>query len=469
MNGEKMEAQNQEISPGEEEQEGTEPQQQPQRTQRPQTVTINTPLDKPEFDWFLDQYMKKLGITDRTQAAVSLTNLFYDMGLDPYADLKDLQQSLREMNSLLQGLPDTPATNRVKDTLSGLYAAKAGRLALERMPQGTTGEDKMQDRMDKIMEKYLPMILTFKMMGTVMSGEPGTQKPQEAPAKTEISPEVKEEMAAIRAQLKETQDLLRQQTEERQRKQEHDELLATISSSFNPQIDALRNSVESIASQIAAKELEHKQTPQASAEYMEISRQLKEAIEKIGQKEAEKNLNLSDLNTFIGTLETLEKRIKKEPIGEFDWKSATVTTLGEIGKEAVSVFKDIQASRPQQTPNQMQSNPQQNAQQHHEAVKRQVQNYIMGKISAGATEMNIEDAAKTIGVSPQEVNDIYSELVTEGWIKPRAPSGPQAPAAPNQPPGPQPEQTPQPTPQQQPPGGPTPVSTRNTNTPFEER
>ena len=61
------------------EQMGQGTQQQQRQPERPQVVTIQTPLDRPEFDWFLDQYMKKLGIQDRKQAAISLTNMFYDM------------------------------------------------------------------------------------------------------------------------------------------------------------------------------------------------------------------------------------------------------------------------------------------------------------------------------------------------------------------------------------------------------
>jgi hypothetical protein len=452
------------------EQEETETQKTEPKQERPQSVTINTPLDRPEMDWFLEQYMKKLGVTDRKQAAISLTNMFYDMGLDPYADLKDLQQNLKEMNSLLQGLPDTPATARVKDTLGGMYAAKAGRLALERMPKGASGEDAMQERMDKIMEKYLPMILTFKMMGTVMSGEPAQQQQQQKDnQKTELPPEVKEEMAAIRKQLETTQALLEQQTQERKRKEDHDELISTMQANINPQIDALRNQVEQLTATLTAKELETKAEPAQIQEIREIERTVKEAIEKLGQKEASKNLSLGDLDTFLGTLETLEKRLKKEPMGEFDWKSATVSTLGEIGKEAVGIFRDIKSAQPQQPQTQMQPAPTESTQQRHQVAKRQVQNYIMQKIDQGATKLNVNEPANTLGLTLQEVNSVYQELVTEGWIKPRTPQGTQ------QPPQMQPQQTQQPQPPtaqpNQPPeqGGTPTVPTANTNAPFEER
>jgi hypothetical protein len=464
INGEKMSNENQE---GPESQEGEEeqPQQQQQKPERPQFVTIQTPLDRPEFDWFLDQYMKKLGIQDRKQAAISLTNMFYDMGLDPYADLKDLQDAMKQMNAMLQSLPNTPASMQVKDTISAMYAAKTGRAMLDRMPK-VTGEDAMQERMDKIMEKYLPMILTFKMMGTVMSGgEQGQQQQKNNNEKAEIPEEFKAQMAAIQSQVAETQAMLRQQNEDKQKKEERQEIISTIHSGINPQIDALRSQVEALTSALSAKELESKQHPQQSdemREMREIQTDLRAAIDKLGQKEKSDKLSLDDLDTFMGTLESLEKRLKKgESIGEFDWKSATVSTLGEIGKEAVSIFKDMQVGRNNQPQYQgpMQPTPTQSTAQRHEVIKRQVQNFIMQKIGQGATELNIKEAADKLGLTMEEVNGVYQELVAEGWIKPR----PQ-PGAPQQP-----QQTPQQQTQQPSQGGTPPVQPGTENLPFYER
>jgi len=455
-----------------------EEEQQPQpKPERPQVVTIQTPLDRPEFDWFLDQYMKKLGIPDRKQAAISLTNMFYDMGLDPYADLKDLQDAMKQMNVMLQTLPNTPASMQVKDTIGAMYAAKTGRAMLERMPK-MTGDDPMQERMDKIMEKYMPMILTFKMLGQVMSGEPGQQQQQKnINEKAEMPEEFKTQMAAMQQQLAETQTLLRQQNEEKQRKEERQEIISTIHSGINPQIDALRSEVEALTTALSQKELESKQRPQQpSEEYREmreVQTQLKDAIDKLGQKQTSEKLTLDDLDTFMGTLESLEKRLKKgESMGEFDWKSATVSTLGEIGKEAVSIFRDMQSNRGPTPPQQQYSNTPmqpaaQNPAQQQQVVKRQVQNFILQKLSQGATEMNMQEAANTLGLTLEDVNWAYNTLVTEGWIKPKGQTGTQQPQGPPQQPPTQ--QTPQTQIQQQPQGGAPPGPTPNDNSPFYER
>jgi chromosome segregation ATPase len=337
------------------------------------------------------------------------------------------------------------------------------------MPKANT-QDPMQDRIDKIMDKFVPMILTFKMLGQLMTEDTPRQKSQQdSNQKAELPPEYKEQMAAIQAQLAATQALLEQQSQERKRKEEHDELVNTMQASFNPQIDALRNQVEALTASLAAKELETKTQPQVSNEYREIATQLQQAVDKLGQKEAASKLNLDGMNTFLGTLETLEKRLKKEPTGDFDWKAATVSTLGEIGKEAVSVFREVQASRPQQYQNQMQPAAAAPQQDRYKVAKRQVQGYIMKLIDEGATQLNMIEAAKQLGLTAQEVNQVYSDLVAEGWIKqPAAQAAQQAPQmqpAPQQ----QPQTQIQPPTQPQPQGGTTPDAAGTTNQPFQER
>lgn len=46
--------------------------QEPEKPERPQIIEIKTPLDRPEFDFFVSTYMKKLGLTDKKQAAIQL-------------------------------------------------------------------------------------------------------------------------------------------------------------------------------------------------------------------------------------------------------------------------------------------------------------------------------------------------------------------------------------------------------------
>ena len=177
------------------------------------------PVDRPEFDFFLQTYMNKVGLKDKKQAAIQLSNMLYDIGLDPYADLKDLQGTLNQMNEMIRGLPDTPQALQVKDTLSAMYTNKVGQAMLKRIPQTGPTTDPGIDRMQAMMDRYMPMIIAMNTMAKMasMGSEPQQQQQpqQRQPEKAEIPEEFKEEMESIRNQLEETQALLRQQAEER--------------------------------------------------------------------------------------------------------------------------------------------------------------------------------------------------------------------------------------------------------------
>jgi len=402
----------------------------------PQIVEIKTPLDKPEFSWFLETFMKKNGLSDRKQAAIMLTNMFYDMGLDPYADVKELQDNLQQMNALLQGLPNTPAAMQVKDTLGAMYAAKAGRAMIQKMPK-VTGQDEGYDRMEKIMDKYMPMLIMMKSMASF-----GESQPQQAnnKEKAEVPEELKAEMAAIKDQLAATQELLKQQTEDKKQREFHDEILNSVHGSITPQIDALRNEVATITSALnsLSSRPAAEPTPQAPSpqqvEMREISTKLNDAIDKLGEKAGAKNLSLDDMNTFLGTLETLEKRFKKEAptAGEFDWRTSLTSGLTEIGKEAVSVFKELQGQRPPGLAAPAQQ-PQQNTEMQ-AIIKRQVQNYILQRLNAGDQKIDLQVVAQALGISLEQAVWGYNILKNEGWFNQPAAAAPQQQTPPTQPP-----------------------------------
>jgi hypothetical protein len=459
-----------EETPLESEQETEEKEEHPLKPERPQIVHIQTPLDRPEMDFFINQFMNRLGLKDRTQAAVLLTNIFEDMGLDPYADLKELQDAMKQVNSILQNMPDTPQARQVKDTIGAMYSAKAGRTMLDHMPQG--GSDPMADRFEKMMDKYMPYIIFMSGMGKMMVAGSEPQHPQQQESsqnnhreKAELPEEFKNDMAALKEQVAATQALLREQAEDKKQKDFAEGIIASVHSNINPQIDALRGQVESLAATLQAKANE----PQAqvpapqSLEMKEISQSLKDLGDKLSVKAEQKSLSLGDLDTVMGTLETLEKRLKKDvPAGEFDWKSTTINTLGEIGREAIIAFKDMQTGRQPPAygpPGPQQQTPGMSAAERQEIVNRQMKNYILQKINQGAQTLDLQDAAKTLGASFNEVNIAYQILVKEGWIKQPQGQGP--------PPG-QPTQTQAPPQQvQPPPGGEQPVE--STGQPFTER
>lgn len=396
-----------------EEEQESEPQPTPVPARPPQVVEIKTPLDKPEFDWFIETFMDKMGLTDRKQSAIMLTNMMYDMGLDPYSDLKDLQGAMEEMNNMLKNLPNTPTAMKVKDTMGAMYAAKAGRTMLERFPT-LTHQDPMYDRMEKIMDKYMPMIMSMKMIGEMMRTDTPQQKTQ---SQTDLPESVKTEFADLKAQVATMTELISKQRATEEQKEFATNIIESVNAKIIPMIQNVQSQVYEIAKQPPPPA-----APDRSEEYKELSKALREAVDKMGEKAGAKSLTLADVDPILSIMEKIEARFKKEPAGEFDWKTATVSTLGEMGTEAIKAYREVEAAKASSIiPGQPQSPAPVNTEMA-AIIKRQVQNYILQRLQTGAATMNIQEAAKALGLTPEQVAWAYQTLTAEGWINVKVPA-----------------------------------------------
>lgn len=390
------------------------PQETPQKKESPpQIVEIRTPLDRAEFDWFMTAFMDKMHITDRKQAAIMASSMLYDMGLDPYGDLKDVQKAVEEMNTVLKSLPDTPTSARVKDTVGGMLAAKTGRTILEAMPR-TSGQDPMMDRAERIMDKYMPMIMGMRMVTEAMRAEPGQTREKEAKT-LELPDSVKQELGALRSEVGTLKDYLKQQQATERDKAIREETVKEIVAQFGPTVQALEAKITELQKQGST-------SPQTITipGLDDLSSKLREAIDKLGERAGAKSLTLAEVEPILTLMDSLEKRMKKEPTGEFDWKTAAISTIGEIGKEAVTAAKDVMAAR---TPPSTLATPTPTPQsaEMQGIIKRQVQNYILRRLNTGATTMNLQEAAQNLGLAVEQVAWAYQQLMQEGWINVRVP------------------------------------------------
>ena len=143
-------------------------------------VRVVSPIERPEFETFVDLYMKKRGLDDKAQAAIKLTKLFTDMGLDPYSELDEVAATVSNITTVLDSLPDTEGTKRVKDIIS----ARTAGWAQEKLMQG--GEPDTMERRLKMMERAMYMKEDLKMLRNVFSeeGGEGMSKETEARLKT---------------------------------------------------------------------------------------------------------------------------------------------------------------------------------------------------------------------------------------------------------------------------------------------
>jgi len=181
---------------------------------------------------------------------------------------------------------------------------------------------------------------------------------------------------------------------------------------ITPELQVIKDKLAEFDAKIASG-----QQPETSL--ADIKNDLITAIDRMGEKVGAGGKTLtdvtSDVDKVLSLIETVEKRLKHGEGGEVDYKTMTVSTLGEIGKELVAAYRDVATASKEgggaQPP--QQETPASTMQT---IIKRQVQNYIMQRMEAGATKMNVQEAAQTLGLTPGQVAWAYNQLMKEGWF-----------------------------------------------------
>jgi hypothetical protein len=237
------------------------------------------------------------------------------------------------------------------------------------------------------------------------------------PQSNKPNPEVEALKAEVSELRKAVFDLLETMRSEKQaeaQKQFVEGVVKQTTDKIMPELQYVKEKLAEYDKKIASG-----QRPDTSA-LLEIKETLKETMDKIGEKVGASGKTLSDVvsdvDKIMALFDSIEKRIKRgEGGGEVDYKTMAVSTIGEIGKELVSAYRDIssakvagQYSPPQpETPSATMQN----------IIKRQVQNYILNRMQAGATTINTQQAAQELGLTPGQIAWAYQELMREGWFQ----------------------------------------------------
>lgn len=159
-------------------------------------VKIELPLADRRFDKFLDVFMQRTNISDRSKAAMLAAYALRDIGLDPAANLEETVKATQFLASVLQVLPDAgEITRQTKDMITAEGAAKLGQKYME----GPTSEE----RMERMMQTMMPWTMLFRMM----SGDAGgSTKSTDVEALIEAQDKKWEErFEKLRAEAKDTE------------------------------------------------------------------------------------------------------------------------------------------------------------------------------------------------------------------------------------------------------------------------
>lgn len=235
------------------------------------------------------------------------------------------------------------------------------------------------------------------------------------------SPEVesiKSELGELRKTVTALADIIKTKEQSEAQKTFLQEVGNQVSDQIMPELQAVSQRLEALEGQATS-------TPQPTAEtaeLREIRDSLKSVTDKLGEKIGAKGLSLNDVTDLIDVIETLEKRLVKKGEGsEVDFKTMAVSTIGEMGKELITAYKEIStATKAEGAGAQPQETTPASAMQ--SIIKRQVQNYIVQRMEAGATTINVANAAQELALTPGQVAWAYNQLMKEGWFHVRTPS-----------------------------------------------
>lgn len=231
------------------------------------------------------------------------------------------------------------------------------------------------------------------------------------------NPEVealKAEVAQLRQTVSELLETIRNQQQQEAQKKFVEGVVKQTTDIIMPELEVVKQKLAEYDRKVASG-----QRPETSS-LEELKNTLRDLIDRIGEKAGATGRTLSDyvsdVQKVMELVDAIEKRTRQAGGGEVDYRTMAVSTAGEIGKELVAAWRDISTSKAQAeayTPPQ----PETPAATMQNIIKRQVQNYILQKMKAGATSLNVPQAAHDLGLTPGQIVWAYNQLAQEGWFQ----------------------------------------------------
>lgn len=219
-----------------------------------------------------------------------------------------------------------------------------------------------------------------------------------------------------KADVEKERDFYRSKLEEREAEEKHaaeiDQALAPVQQNMN----LLSQKLDALAEELKP---ESKQPP-TSAELEAIRNlgtSIKEAITEVGKKgagtEAEKlSAYLDDLTVVIDKISTAFGKKGEAPAGEFDWRTAAVSTFGEVTTEAIRAFRDVERSKGEE-----EEEKEEKTELSSQIIERRVYNYALKRIAAGELSIDPYKAGEELNLSAEQVWRAVESLRKRGALR----------------------------------------------------
>jgi len=161
-----------------------------------------------------------------------------------------------------------------------------------------------------------------------------------------------------------------------------------------------------------------------------LATEMRNLVQKLGQTgsggEGKEGLadTIDQLTLFLDKLQGIQGKLRGGGEGEFDWRAAALTTIGEVTTEALHTFRDIQSPPLGSEEEAKEGGEGKKEELSNQVVLRRVYNYAVKKIGEGQLQLNPYDAAKELNLTPNQVWWAVEELRKKGLLKAgKPPSG----------------------------------------------
>jgi DNA repair exonuclease SbcCD ATPase subunit len=219
-------------------------------------------------------------------------------------------------------------------------------------------------------------------------------------------------------------DEYKKRLEERDSREERQQEMMSLLSPMQEQFKEISDRVTSLAESLKSGTKEKPTREEASEEtkaIIQLATEMRTAIQKMGSGGATSTpQTLTDtidtLTTLIDKLNEIGTKFRGGGEGDFDWRAATVSTLGEVATEAFKTYRDVHGGV-EEGEEESSSSGEKKEKLSEQVILRRVYNYAVKKISEGQLQLNPYEAATELNLSPNRVWWAIEECRKKGMLK----------------------------------------------------
>jgi len=381
----------------------------------------------PELNLVLTKYATDQGIT-KVEAADRVFNVLYPKGVEtqplaPPAEGTEegtegpptgieFEDEEEDMSKELAGtVKDLRAVRTIRALSAGLERGESGNgkftyrdaLELEKIRALRGGGGAGTDALDAAFQKYIvPLQTRIDQLQTQVQ-------------ENRVSAAEKE------------RDEYKRRLDERDAREERTQEMMSFVSPIQEQVKELTDRFGSLAESLKPDSTRPPTREEASEEVkaiLTLATEIRNGIQKLGSGGGGGGTDslegaIDHLTAIIDKLNEAGAKLRGSGGGEgdFDWKAATISTVGEIATEAFHTFRDIRGSSPGALEQEGEEGEKKKEQLSQQVVLRRVYNYAVKKISEGELQLNPYDAAKELSLSANQVWWAVEELRKKGMLK----------------------------------------------------